>query len=142
MNHFLFVVLLVVALVTVLLAFRFEEVACLGCVGIVATGASSFFQCCMHYRFFKSQGLSFMAGIADLIPRLFEEKLGNDAVTQMAFLAFSLFDHRMDIFHCEVGVGKLTVTVETLLADEGSPFGGGSASGQVSNHAQEKYDTC
>jgi len=142
MNYFLFVVLLVVALVTGLLACRHEEVACLGCVRVVAVGAFSFFQCRMDYRFFKSQGLSFMAGIADLIPRLFEQKLGNDAVPQMAFLAFSLFDYRMDIFHCEVGVGKLRVTVETLLANEGSPFGSGSAGGKVNNRAQEKYDYC
>ena len=142
MNYFLFVILLVVALIADLFAFRLEEVACLGCVRVVAAGTFSFFQCSMHHRFFKSQGLSFMAGVADLITWLFEKKLGNNAVPQVAFLALLLFYGSVYVSHPEVGVGKLGVTVETRFADKGSLFGRGSTGHQVNNRAQEKQYSC
>ena len=83
-----------------------------------------------------------MAGVADLIPWLFEKKFGNDAVPQMAFLALFLLDGGMYVFHPEVGVSELGVTIETLLADKGSPFGRRSAGSKVNNHAQEKQYSC
>ena len=141
MNYLLFVVLFVVALITQLFTFRLEQVACLRCMWVVAAGAFSFFQRCVHHRFFKSQGLSFMAGVAHLIPWLFEEKPGNDAVSQVAFLAFVLLDRSVYISHPEVGVGKLGVTVETLLADKDSPFGRGSTGRKVNSRKQEKRDS-
>ena len=79
-----------------------------------------------------------MATIAHLIPRFFEEKLRNDTVSEVALLAFFLLDGIVYIFHPEVGVGKLGVAVETVLADKGSPFGRGSAGCEVNNRAQEK----
>ena len=96
----------------------------------------------MHHRVVKSDFLFVMAGIAHLIPRLFEEKLGNDAVPQVALLALFLLDGGMYIFHPEVGVGELGVAVEAFLADKGSLFGPGGAGGQVNNCAQEKQDSC
>jgi hypothetical protein len=48
----------------------------------------------------------------------------------------------MYIFHPEVGVGKLGVTIETFLADKGSLFGCGSTGNEVNNRAQEKQYSC
>jgi hypothetical protein len=83
-----------------------------------------------------------MAGIAHLIARLFEEKLGNDAVPQVALLALFLLDGGMYIFHPEVGVGELGVTIETFFANKGSFPGCGGTGGQVDNCAQENQYSC
>ena len=83
-----------------------------------------------------------MTGIADLIPWLFEQKFGNDAVPQMALLALFLLHGDMYIFNPEVSVCELGVTIETFLADKGSPFGPGSTGGHVNNCAQEKQYSC
>jgi hypothetical protein len=96
----------------------------------------------MHHRFVKSYFLFFMAGIAHLIPRLFEEKLGNDAVPQVALLALFLLDGGMYIFHPEVSVSELAVTIETFFAGKGSFLGRGGAGGEVNNRAQEKQYSC
>ena len=79
-----------------------------------------------------------MAGVADLIPRLFEKKFGDDAMPQMALLALFFLDGGMYIFHPEVGVSELGVTIETFLADKGSFLGRGSAGRKVNNRAQDK----
>jgi hypothetical protein len=96
---------------------------------VVATDTFSFFQRCVHHGFGQSYLLFFMATIAHLIPRFFEEKLRNDTVSEVALLAFFLLDGIVYIFHPEVGVGKLGVTVETLFADKSSPFGRRRAGG-------------
>ena len=82
-----------------------------------------------------------MATIAHLIPRFFEEKLRNDTVSEVALLAFFLLDGIVYIFHSQVGIGKLGVTVETVLAGEGSFAGRRRAGCQVNNRAQEKQDS-
>jgi len=79
-----------------------------------------------------------MAGVADLIPRLFEQKFGDDAMPQMALLALFLLHGGMYIIHPEVGVSELGVTIETFLADKGSPFESRSAGSKINNGADEK----
>lgn len=61
-----------------------------------------------------------MAGEADLVPRFLQQQLGNDAVRQVAFLAFLLLDHRMNMLLGQKVFVKVLVTVDAALAAEGT----------------------
>jgi hypothetical protein len=108
--YLLLKVLLFMALVAKLTAFRLEKIIGLRRMGIVALGAFTYFQGGVHHRFVKSYFLFFMAGIAHLIPRIFKQQLGDYAVAQVAILALFLLDRAVHISHPEVSVGKLGVT--------------------------------
>ncbi|MEJ2365227.1 MAG: hypothetical protein P8017_11220 [Deltaproteobacteria bacterium] len=141
--HFLLKIFLFMALVAKFTAFCLEKISGRRCMGIVAVGASSFFQGGVHHRFVETYLVRFVAGIAHLIPGILKEQLGDYAVPQMATLALFLLDRIVHIFHPQVGIGKLGVTVETVLAGEGSSAGRGGAGCEVNDHAQEKqYSSC
>jgi hypothetical protein len=136
--YFLLKIFLSMALVAEFTAFCLEKIGCLRCVGIVAVGASSFCQGGVHHRFVETYLVRLVAGIAHLIPGILKQQLGHYTVPQMATLAFFLLDGSVDIFHPQVGIGKLGVTVETVLAGEGSFAGRGRAGCKVNNRAQGK----
>ena len=118
--YFLLKIFLFMALVAKFTAFCLEKISGRRCMGIVAIDASSFFQGGVHHRFVETYLVWLVAGIAHLIPGILEQQLGNYTVPQMATLAFFLLDGSVHIFHPQVGIGKLGVTVETVLAGEGS----------------------
>ena len=136
--YFLLKIFLFMALVAKFTAFCLEKISGRRCMGIVAVGASSFCQGSVHHRFVKTYLVWLVAGIAHLIPGILKQQLGDYTVPQMAFLAFFLLDGSVHIFHPQVGIGKLGVTVETVLAGEGSFAGRGRAGCKVNNRAQEK----
>jgi hypothetical protein len=141
--YFLLKIFLFMALVAKFTAFCLEKISGRRCMGVVAVGASSFFQGGVHHRFVETYLVWLVAGIAHLIPGILKQQLGDYTVPQMAFLAFFLLDGSVYIFHPQVGVGKLSVTVETILAGEGSFAGRRRAGCQVNNRAQEKqYSSC
>jgi len=114
----------------------------LGCMGIVTTDAFFSFQGGMHHGFVQSYLLFFVAGIAHLIPLLFEYKPWDYSVPEVAFLAFFLLDSWVHTFHLEVFITECLVTIQTILAHEPAPFNRGGAGSEVNNCAQEKYDSC
>ena len=136
--YFLLKIFLFMALVAKFTAFCLEKISCLRCVGIVAVGASSCFQGGVHHRFVETYLVWLVTGIAHLIPGMLKQQLGDYTVPQMATLAFFLLDGIVYIFHPQVGIGKLGMTVETVLAGEGSFAGRGRAGCKVNNRAQEK----
>jgi hypothetical protein len=140
--YFLLKIFLFMALVAKFTAFCLEKMSRRRCMGIVAVGASSFCQGGVHHRFVETYLVWLVAGIAHLIPGILEQQLGNYTVPQMATLAFFLLDGSVHIFHPQVGVGKLGVTVETVLAGEGSFAGRGRAGCKVNNRAQEEQYSC
>ena len=140
--YFLLKIFLFMALVAKFTASCPEKISGRRCMGIVAVGASSFFQGGVYHRFIETYLVWCVAGIAHLIPRILKEQLGDYTVPKMARLAFSLLDGSVDIFHPQVGIGKLGMTVETVLAGEGSFTGRGRAGCKVNNRAQEKEDSC
>lgn len=141
--YFLLKIFLFMALVAKFTAFCLEKISGRRCMGVVAVGASSCFQGGVHHRFVETYLVFFVTGIAHLIPGIFKQQLGDYTVAQMAFLTLFLLDGIVYIFHPQVGIGKLSVTVETVLAGEGSFAGRGRAGCQVNNRAQEKqYSSC
>ena len=139
MYYFFFVVFPFVALVADFFAFRLKKIIRLGCVRLMAVGAFSSFQSCMHHRFSQSYFLFFMASIAYLIPSFLEYQLWDYAMPQVAFLAFFFLDRGVYIFHFEVFVCKLFVTIQAFFADKRSFSGLGRTGREVNNPANEKY---
>jgi hypothetical protein len=133
-----FIVSLPVALVTKFTAFRPQKMARLGCMRVVATDAFFSFQSGVHHRFVQSYLLFFVAGIAHLIPLLFQYKPWNYSVPEVAFLAFFLLDSRMYTFHFEVFIGECLVTIQTILAHKPTPFRRGCTGSEVNSGAEKK----
>jgi uncharacterized membrane protein len=107
-------------------------------MGVVTTDALFSFQSGVHHRFAQSYLLFFVAGIAHLIPLLFQYKPWNYSVPEVAFLAFFLLDSRMYTFQFEVFIGECLMTIQTILAHEPAPFRRGCAGRKVKNGTREK----
>ena len=138
MNYFLFVVFFLVTLVADLPSFCFKKVAYLGGMRVMAVGAFSFFQRCMHHRFAESDLPFFVTGKTHLIARILEDRLWDYAVTKVALLAFLLLDGSVHIPHLQVLIGEFLVAIQTLFALKASPSRGRSTGGEVDSGAQEK----
>jgi hypothetical protein len=72
MEHFLFVILFFMTLITGLVAFCFHQVARLRGMGIMAQNASPFAQGSMDLGFIQPHFFFAVARIADLIPLFFQ----------------------------------------------------------------------
>ena len=77
MDHLLLIILLLVTLKTSFVPFRFQEMTCLGGMGIMALDAFPSLQSRMHIRFIHPYLILTMAGIADFIPFFFQDKLAD-----------------------------------------------------------------
>ena len=137
MHHLFFVILPFVALIADLFTLCFKKIAPLGCMGIVAAYALPFFQPRVHHGFVQPHFLYPMAGVASLVPRLFEQEFGHYAVSEMTILALLLPDHLMDTLHFHVFIGKLLVTIQTFLTNKGSFLGCRRTGGKINNRTQE-----
>jgi hypothetical protein len=62
-----------------------------------------------------------MTGITDLIPLFFQQKLWDQAMSEVAVFTFFLFDDKMDVLHPQVLIGELFVTVQTFFLRKPSP---------------------
>jgi hypothetical protein len=113
-THLLFIIFLLMALITGLLPLSLQQMTCLGGMGIMAGCTSPSFQGSMNVGLVQTYFLFGMAGITDLIPLFFQQKLRNQAMAEVAVLAFFLFHNRMDILHRQVLIGELLVAIETL----------------------------
>src|SRR5512133_3990396 len=76
----------------------------------------------------------------DLVAILFQEQFGHPAVTEVAALALLLLDDRMQIFHGEIFVRKLGVTIHTFLGGELLWRGLDVSSDSVQDCAAEQHD--
>jgi hypothetical protein len=80
MNHFLFIILPFVALIAHFTPFCLEQSLFLGRMRIVATGALSSLQRCVHHSLVQSYLFLFMAGVAHLIASILEQQFRNYTV--------------------------------------------------------------
>jgi hypothetical protein len=103
------------ALITGLFPFRLQQMTCLGGMGIMAGRASPSLQSGMNIRLVQTYLLFGMAGITDLIPLFFQQKLWDQAMPEMAVFTFFLFDDKMDILHPQILIGELFMTVQTFF---------------------------
>ena len=99
MHYFLFELFPPVALIAKLASTGLEQMFCLGCMRIMAERTLPVFQRSVNTGLVKPEFLFAMTGIADLVPNIFKNELGNDAVADMTTLAFLIFDDRMYVFH-------------------------------------------
>ena len=106
-----------VALITNVAAFGFQQERGLGRVGIVAERALSGLHGGMPFRPIQSDLVGRMAAQAERVAAfLLEEQSGDDAVPQVAVFAPFFFHDLVDGLHAEVLTGKLGVTIQALLA--------------------------
>jgi hypothetical protein len=93
-------------------------------MGIVASGAFTSLEPGVHKSFVHPYFIFFMAFIAGLIALSFQKQLGDYTVSEVAILAFLFLDNNMHVFHFEVFIRKLGVTLQAILAHEPSRFAG------------------
>lgn len=110
--HLLLIRLFLVARVARLGAFRFQEMASLGAVRVVARRAFSRFQDRVDIGLAQPDLLPGMAGVAQLVPVLFQEEFGNDPVPEVAIFTLPFLHARVQGLEGEILLGKLLVAVE------------------------------
>jgi hypothetical protein len=103
------------ALITALLPFRLQQMTGLGGMGIMAGRTSTSLQGGMNIGLVQTYLLFGMAGITDLIPLFFQQKLWDQAMPEVAVFTFFLFDDKMDILHPQILIGELFVAIQTLF---------------------------
>ena len=81
----------------------------------MAERALTVFQGRVNMGLVRSDLFLAMAGIADLIPDLFENELGDDAVAKMTVLALPFLDDRMHILHGKIFFRKFSMAVKAIL---------------------------
>ena len=111
-DHLLLIRLFLVARVARLRAFRLQEMAPLGAVRVVARGAFSRFQDRVDVGLVQPDLLLGMAGVAQFVPVLFQQELGNDPVPEVAIFALPFLHAGVQGLEGEVFLGKLLVAVE------------------------------
>jgi hypothetical protein len=116
MGRFLLIVLFQVALGAGGSTFMLEQVACLGRVGIMATGAFSRPDGRVDLPLGQAHFLLAVAGIAEIIARFLQEQRGDLAMPKMTVLAFFLLDDRVDGLHAEILTGELRMAVQTFFS--------------------------
>lgn len=99
MHNFLFELFPPVALIAKFAATGLEQMFCLRCMRIMAERTLPVFQRSVNMGLVKPEFLLAMTGITDLVPNIFKNELGDDAVADMTILAFLFFDDRMHVFH-------------------------------------------
>jgi hypothetical protein len=115
MDDFLLIGILLVAQVARLRAFRFQEVAPLGGVRVVAGDAFAGRKGGVHPGPVQPDLLLRMAGEAKVVPLFFQEQLGNDPVPEVAVLAFPVFHTRVHAFEGEIFLREFFMAVEASL---------------------------
>lgn len=111
MYHFLFELLLRVALITKIAPFGFKQVIRLRCVRVMAERTLPIFQRCVNMSLVGPDLLLAVTGIAGLIPDILQNELGDDAVAEMAILAFFFFDDNVHIFHRKIFLLEFSMAV-------------------------------
>src|SRR3990172_5120597 len=86
-NHFLFKIIFLVALVADVVSLAFQEMDPRRCMGIMTGDASSRFQRRMHKSLVGADLFSRMTGIAYFVAFLFHVELGDNTVPLMALFA-------------------------------------------------------
>lgn len=99
MDYFLFVCIFLVALITQVGAFGFQEVAFIRGVRIMAGNALPLLQSRVNIGPVQTHFFFGMAREANLIPRIFKQKFGYDPVPQMTILAIPGLENGMYHFH-------------------------------------------
>jgi hypothetical protein len=120
-THFLLIIFLLMALIASLLPFRLQQMACLGGMGIMAGRASASLQGGMNVGLVQTYLLFGVAGITDLIPLFFQQKLWDQAMPEVAVLTFFLFDNRMNILHSQILFGEFLMAIQTILLHKPFP---------------------
>jgi hypothetical protein len=69
----------------------------------------------MYIRLIQPDLFFGVAGITDLIFFFFQEELGEQSVTEVAFFTLFFLDDSMHVLHGEVFIRKLLVTVKALF---------------------------
>lgn len=115
MNDLLLIGLFLVALVARFRAFRLEEVAPLGGVRVVAGDAFSGPQRGVHPGQVQTDLFFRMAGVAQVVPLLFQQELGNDPVPEMTVFALPVFHAGMNAFEGEIFLRELLMAIEASL---------------------------
>lgn len=126
------------ALITDLVAFTGEQVRRLRRVGIMAEGALPRLERRMHARLVHPDLFFAVTSIAEVVSFLFQDQFRDDAVPQVAVLAFLLLDHGMHVFHREVLALELGVAVKTVFPREFSLRQRGVAGNPEDRPAQKK----
>jgi hypothetical protein len=111
-DHLLLICLFLVARVARFGAFRFQEMASLGAVRVMARGAFSSFQDRVDLGLVQPDLLPGMAGVAQFVPVLFQEEFGNDPVPEVAIFTLPFLHARVQGLEGEILLGKLLVAVE------------------------------
>jgi hypothetical protein len=139
MYHFLFELRSRVALIAELAPFGLEQVIGLRRVGIMAERAlSSSLQGCVNMCLVHPDLFFGMACVADLVPDILENELGDNAVAEVAILAFLFFYDRVHIFHRKVLLCKLGMAIKTVLPHKRLFFYSGLAREQKDHARQNK----
>jgi hypothetical protein len=63
-----------------------------------------------------------MTRITEVVPLSLHDRLGDQAMPEVAILTFPFFDDSMNIFHREVLVRELGVTVQAVLTSARLPL--------------------
>lgn len=84
----------------------------------MAVDAFSFSQRSMNIFLIQPDLLCLMTGQTDLVAFFLQQQLGQDAVPQMACLAFLFFDDGMHILHGKVFAFKLGMAIQALFSDK------------------------
>jgi hypothetical protein len=61
-----------------------------------------------------------MAGEADVVVRILHQEFGNDAMRQVALLAFEILDDGMNIFLAEILLLEIIVAVDAAFSGKAS----------------------
>jgi hypothetical protein len=117
------------ALITAFLPFRLQQMTGLGGMGIMARRTSTSLQGGMNIGLVQTYLLFGMAGITDLIPLFFQQKLWDQSMPEVAVFTFFLFDDKMDTLHPKILIGELFVAIQTLFLRKPSPCRSGPSQG-------------
>jgi hypothetical protein len=111
-DYLLLISVFLMARIACLRAFRLQKVAPRGAVGVVAGRALPGFQDRVYLRLVQPDFFPAVAGVAQFVPVLFQQELGDDPVPEMTVLAFSILHAGVQILEGKIFLGKLLVAVE------------------------------
>jgi hypothetical protein len=140
MDHFVFIFFLAMALITILLAFRFQQVLSLGSVRIVTGNAVPLPDRGVNAFQVQAEFFLAVAGKTDFFPGVLQQQLRHDSMPEMAIFALPLLYACMDGFHGQILLCELLVAIQAAFPFE-LPFLGPCVAACADAHGRDReYD--